>query len=42
SPVTYLIERAIKWGNMPLEGWLSDVIKDNNVVDNIRDVLGTR
>jgi len=27
---------------MPLEGWLSDVIKDNNVVDNIRDVLGTR
>lgn len=42
SPVPYLIERAIKWGNMPLEGWLSDVIKDNNVVDNIRDVLGTR
>ncbi|WP_323613163.1 type VI secretion system protein TssA [Pseudomonas putida] len=42
SPVPYLIERAIKWGNMPLEGWLSDVIKDSNVVDNIRDVLGTR
>lgn len=42
SPVPYLIERAIKWGNMPLEGWLSDVIKDNNVVDTIRDVLGTR
>lgn len=42
SPVPYLIERAIKWGNMPLEGWLSDVIKDSNVVDTIRDVLGTR
>ncbi|GAB6406193.1 type VI secretion system protein TssA [Pseudomonas sp. MHK4] len=42
SPVPYLIERAIKWGNMPLEGWLSDVIKDSNVVDNIRDVLGTK
>ncbi len=42
SPVPYLIERAIKWGNMPLEGWLSDVIKDNNVVDSIRDVLGTK
>ncbi|MBV7477285.1 type VI secretion system protein TssA [Pseudomonas sp. PDM31] len=42
SPVPYLIERAIKWGNMPLEGWLNDVIKDSNVVDNIRDVLGTR
>lgn len=42
SPVPYLIERAIKWGNMPLEGWLNDVIKDSNVVDNIRDVLGTK
>jgi len=42
SPVPYLIERAIKWGNLPLEGWLNDVIKDSNVVDNIRDVLGTK
>ena len=42
SPVPYLIERAIKWGNMPLEGWLSDVIKDGNVIDSIRDVLGTK
>ncbi|POA17008.1 type VI secretion system protein TssA, partial [Pseudomonas sp. FW300-N1A1] len=42
SPVPYLIERAIKWGNMPLEGWLNDVIKDSHVVDTIRDVLGTR
>ncbi|AMB87725.1 ImpA-like protein [Pseudomonas agarici] len=42
SPVPYLIERAIKWGNMPLEGWLNDVIKDRNVVDSIRDVLGTK
>ena len=41
SPVPYLVERAIKWGNMPLEGWLSDVIKDSSVVDGIRDVLGT-
>jgi type VI secretion system protein ImpA len=42
SPVPYLIERAIKWGNMPLEGWLKDVIKDGNVIDSIRDVLGTK
>jgi type VI secretion system protein ImpA len=41
SPVPYLIERAIKWGNMPLEGWLNDVIKDTTVVDNIRELLGT-
>ncbi|WP_336333414.1 type VI secretion system protein TssA [Pseudomonas putida] len=41
SPVPYLVERAIKWGNMPLESWLNDVIKDSSVVDGIRDVLGT-
>lgn len=42
SPVPLLIERAIKWGDMPLEAWLNDVIKDNSVVESIRDVLGTR
>lgn len=41
SPVPYLIERAVKWGHMPLESWLKDVIKDEKVVDGIRDVLGT-
>ncbi|NRB57943.1 MAG: type VI secretion system protein TssA [Salinicola sp.] len=42
SPVPYLIERAVKWGRMPLEEWLKDVIKDNGVIDNIRDTLGTQ
>lgn len=42
SPVPYLLERAIKWGNMPLESWLADVIKDSNVVDGIKEVLGTK
>ncbi|WP_445619161.1 type VI secretion system protein TssA [Kushneria sp. Sum13] len=42
SPVPYLVERAIKWGRMPLEEWLKDVIKDDGVIDNIRDTLGTQ
>lgn len=42
SPVPYLIERAVKWGRMPLEEWLKDVIKDHGVIDNIRDTLGTQ
>ncbi|NJM52232.1 MAG: hypothetical protein HC846_01855 [Blastocatellia bacterium] len=40
SPVTYIIQRAVKWGNMPLEVWLQDVIKDDNVIFNIRQTLG--
>ncbi|SEF73569.1 type VI secretion system protein TssA [Marinobacterium lutimaris] len=42
SPVPYLVERAIKWGRMPLEEWLKDVIKDHGVVENIKDTLGTQ
>ncbi|HJQ68323.1 MAG TPA: type VI secretion system protein TssA [Blastocatellia bacterium] len=40
SPVSYLVERAIKWGQMPLESWLEDVIKDGLVLGGIRETLG--
>jgi type VI secretion system protein ImpA len=40
SPVAYLVERAIKWGKMPLEAWLEDVIKNDNVMDHLRETLG--
>ncbi|BBG30923.1 type VI secretion system protein TssA [Zymobacter palmae] len=42
SPVPYLVERAIRWGRMPLEEWLRDVIHEDQVVDNIRETLGTQ
>ena len=42
SPVSYLVQRAIKWGKMPLDSWLEDVIKDENVLDRLRDVLGLK
>ena len=40
SPISYLVQRAIKWGNMPLESWLQDVIKDETVIFQIRQTLG--
>jgi type VI secretion system protein ImpA len=40
SPVAYLVQRAIKWGQMPLELWLEDVIKDNAVLGHLRETLG--
>lgn len=42
SPVAYLVERAIKWGQMPLEVWLEDVIKDGGVLGQLRETLGLR
>jgi len=40
SPVAYLVQRAVRWGNMPLESWLQDVIKDENVLFQLRQTLG--
>jgi type VI secretion system protein ImpA len=40
SPVSYLVQRAVKWGHMPLENWLQDVIKDENVIFQLRQTLG--
>lgn len=42
SPVSYLVQRAVHWGNMPLESWLRDVIKDEAVLANLRDTLGLK
>jgi type VI secretion system protein ImpA len=40
SPVAYLVQRAIKWGQMPLEVWLEDVIKDGAVLGQLKETLG--
>lgn len=40
SPVAYLVQRAVKWGHMPLESWLKDVIKDETILYQLRQTLG--
>ncbi len=40
SPVSYAVERAVKWGNMPLDAWLADVLKDGTALEAVREVLG--
>jgi len=40
SPVAYLVQRAIKWGHMPLEVWLEDVIKDGATLGHLKETLG--
>ncbi len=42
SPVSYLVQRAITWGQMPLDAWLVDVIKDTNVLAGLRETLGLK
>ena len=40
SPVSYLVQRAVRWGEMPLDSWLQDVIKDPSVLFQLRETLG--
>ncbi|MEP6946614.1 MAG: type VI secretion system protein TssA [Acidobacteriota bacterium] len=40
SPVAYLVQRAVKWGNMPLESWLQEVIKDPTTLEQLNEMLG--
>lgn len=42
SPVSYLVQRAIKWGNMPLDLWLEDVVKEMSVLGQLRETLGIK
>ena len=40
SPVSYLVQRAARWGDMPLDEWLQEVIKNESVLGEVRETLG--
>jgi type VI secretion system protein ImpA len=40
SPVAYLADKAVQWGNMPLHEWLRVVLKDAGSLAHIEDLLG--
>ncbi len=42
SPVAYLVQRAVKWGHMPLEKWLDEVIKDAAALATVKETLGVQ
>ncbi|MBI4523617.1 MAG: type VI secretion system protein TssA [Deltaproteobacteria bacterium] len=42
SPVSYLLERAVRWTKMPLEEWLGEVIRNDDVLSHLRDTLGIK
>src|SRR5262245_16004068 len=41
-PVSYLLERAVRWTKMPLEQWLGEVISNQDVLNQLRDTLGIK
>lgn len=42
SPVSYLLDRAVKWGNMTLHQWLHEMIKEGWTLDTLLGLLGIK
>jgi type VI secretion system protein ImpA len=42
SPVSYLVQRAIKWGRMPLDAWLEDVMGEDPMLNKMLETLGLK
>ncbi len=40
SPISYLIARAVKWGSMPLDQLLKDVVRNDEVIEHVWETLG--
>ena len=42
SPVSYMLHKTIKWNQMPLHEWLSQVIKNENPLETVHELLGVQ
>ncbi|KJV37823.1 type VI secretion system protein TssA [Acinetobacter brisouii] len=42
SPVSYMLQKTIKWSQMPLHEWLTQVIKDDQPLQIVQDILGVQ
>ncbi len=40
SPVSYMLKKTIKWANMPLHEWLATVVKQDEPLEALQDMLG--
>jgi type VI secretion system protein ImpA len=40
SPVSFIVQKAVRWGNLSLDAWLQEVIKDATILGQLRETLG--
>lgn len=40
SPVSYMLQKTIKWSQMPLHEWLAQVIKNESPLESVQELLG--
>ncbi|OTG67798.1 type VI secretion protein [Acinetobacter sp. ANC 4470] len=42
SPVSYMLQKTIQWNQLPLHQWLAQVIKDENPLETLHELLGVQ
>jgi type VI secretion system protein ImpA len=42
SPVSYMLQKTIQWNQLPLHEWLAQVIKDENPLEILHELLGVQ
>ncbi|AOA58845.1 type VI secretion system protein TssA [Acinetobacter larvae] len=42
SPVSYMLNKTIAWSQMPLHEWLAQVVKNDNPLESIQELLGVQ
>ena len=42
SPVSYMLQKTIQWSQLPLHEWLAQVIKDENPLEILHELLGVQ
>lgn len=42
SPVSYMLQKTIKWSQMPLHEWLTQVIKEDHPLQMVQETLGVQ
>lgn len=42
SPVSYMLQKTIRWSDLPLHEWLAQVIKNDQPLESIQELLGVQ
>ncbi|SDY73810.1 type VI secretion system protein ImpA [Acinetobacter kyonggiensis] len=42
SPVSYMLQKTIQWSQLPLHEWLAQVIKNENPLEMVHELLGVQ
>ena len=40
--MSYLVQKAMRWAEMPLDAWLQELLADETAMARVREMLGIK